>query len=448
MNIKSLHYSVILSFIFLFLPVSAKEETKAKGAIDAKTFDQLTKAQELTEASQFFDALKVLNKVKNNSELNSYGRSQMWNFFAYIYAKQEKYNKAIEAYNNILKESDATDGLKTTAKYTLAQLYFQKEDYPSVIKFMNSWLKEIKKPTDTAYMMLAQAYYQTKDYDNSLTNLNNAIDALKNSGKKINENLYRMKAGIYFEKGDVANTLKTYEEMMQLFPKVSYLKQVAGLHGELGNNKKRLTTYDALYLNGQLKRESEILNLAYMYLGQEVPYKAGRIIEEGMQKGLIKSTSQNIETLANSWAQANEHKKAIPTLERAAKSSNKGLLYARLAGVHFDAGDFSAAAAAAKKAAQKGGLNRPDKNYLLLGMAYFNQKKYESALQAFRSAKKTKASFSDARQWESYTLSEIERIRLLEQTQQQLAEKTEKTLKADENNLDTMGKNLLNSDKK
>lgn len=447
MKFRLLHYSLIISLVFACFSISANEN-KTKGAIDAKTFEQLTKAQELTEKDQFFDALRILNKIKENSELNSYGRSQMWNFFAYIYAKQEKYNKAIEAYNNILKEPDATAGLKTTAKYTLAQLYFQKEDYPAVIKFMNSWLKEIQKPTDTAYMMLAQAYYQTKDYDNALNNLDNAIKALKASGKKINENLYRMKAGIYYEKGDVTKTLQTYKEMMRLFPRVNYLKQIAGLYGELDKDIERLTTYDALYLNGKLKRESEILNLAYMYLGQEAPYKAGRIIEEGMQKGVIKSTSQNIETLANSWAQANEHKKAIPTLESAAKSSNKGLLYARLAGVQFDAGNFSAAAVAAEKASQKGGLKRPDKNYLLLGMAYFNQKKYESALQAFRSAKKTKASFSDARQWENYTLSEIERIRVLEQNQQQLVEKTEETLKADENNLDAMGKNLLNSDKK
>ena len=103
-----------------------------------------------------------------------------------------------------------------------------------------------------------------------------------------------------------------------------------------------------------------MLNLAYMYLGQDVPYKAGKIIEAGMQQGLIEENLKNIETLANAWAQANEHHKAIPTLAQAAKLSDKGLLYARLAGVYFDLGDYAKATDAAKLADEKGGLKRKD----------------------------------------------------------------------------------------
>ena len=228
-----------------------------------------------------------------------------------------------------------------------------------------------------------------------------------------------------------------------MFPKVSYLRQVAGLNGEVGNERKRLTTYDALYLNGSLSNESEILNLGYMYLGQEIPYKAGKIIETGMTKGVIKGSSKNTETLANAWAQANEHKKAIPALKKAAELSDKGLLWARLAGVHFDAGNFDDAAAAAKKADEKGGLKNRAANQMLRGMALFNVKKFEGALQAFRQAKQTKRSFSDARKWETYTLSELERLRALEESKFELAKKTQKSLEADENNVEAIGGNML-----
>lgn len=447
--IKTCIFVIYLTLLSLFSTGAFsrdKNETTATGAIDAKTFDILMKAQELTENDQFDEALQTLDTIKNNSDLNSYAKSQMWNFYAYIYASQEKYKDAIRAYKNIVEEPDAPAGLKLTAKYTMAQLYFQIEDYSSVITLMEEWLKEVSKPTSTAHIILAQCYYQNKSFDPALKNLKEAISIEKNEGKTVNENWLRLEAAIYFEKKDIENTLKTYQELLRIYPRTIYLRQIAGLYGELGNEKKRLTTYDSLYINGSLQSESEVLNLAYMYIGQEVPYKAGKIIEAGMNTKLIEKNPKNMETLANAWAQANEHKKAIPALEQAAALSDKGILYARLAGVYFDAGDFPKAVEAAKKADEKGGMKKEYNNLMLLGMANFNIKKYEDALQSFRRAKAFKESFPDARKWEAYTLSEIERLRALEESKFKLARKTKETLESDEINVDAIGKKMLHED--
>ncbi len=434
---------IILVLLSTDADARKKDKTKATGAIDAKTFEILTTAQALTENDQYDEAIQTLDTL-DREKLNSYAKSQMWNFYAFIYASQEKYKNAIDAYKKLLTEPDAPDGLKLTAKYTMAQLYFQLEDYQSVISFMEEWLREIPKPTATAHIMLAQAYYQRQSYDPALKNLNQAINIKKAEGNKVKENWLRMKVAIYFEKKDNKNVLKTYEELLREYPKITYLRQIAGLYGQLGNDVKRLTTFDAIYLHGALQKESEILNLAYMYLGQEIPYKAGKIIETGMQNGLVKESPKNVETLASAWAQANEHKKAIPALEKAAKLSDKGLLYARLAGVHFDAGEFVKAAKYAKQANQKGWLKRKDSNQMLMGMALFNVKDFEAALQAFRQAKQSKKSFSDARKWEQYTLSELERLRILEESKFKLAEDTKETLAADENNAEIIGQSMLN----
>lgn len=439
-----MHYLVLVLCAALLLSADpgyarTKEGTKATGAIDAATFDVLMKAQELTEKEQYNAAVRELDKIKNSSKLNSYAKSQMWNFYAYIYSSQEKYREAIAAYKKIIAEPDAPEGLKLTSKYTLAQLYFQIEDYDSVISFMSQWLKQIDKPTSTAHIMLAQAYFEKKSYDLSLKNLNKAIQIRKSEGEKVDENWLRMKAAIYYDKDDMPNTLASYKELNRLYPKVSYLKQIAGLYSEVGDDQKRLTTFDSVYLYGGLSSESDVLNLVYMYLGQDIPYKAGKILEKEMNNGVVNKSTKNYETLANAWAQANEHKKAIPTLETAAKNSNKGLLYARLAGVYFDAGDFAKAAEVAKKADQKGGLKSRANNQMLLGMALFNTQQYKPALQAFRQAKQSKKSFSDARKWERYTLSELERLKQIEESAFTLKKQTEEALDADENNLEAIG---------
>lgn len=423
-----------------------KDETTVQGAIDAKTFDILSAAQEKTTLGEYDAAIALLDSVRDSERLNSYARSQMWNFYAYIHASQEQYRRAIDAYQKLLAEPDAPEGLKLNSKYTLAQLYFQLEDYDAVIDFMERWLVEVEKPTSTAHIMLTQAYFQKGVHDDALRNLEQAVQLEEAAGRKIRENWLQLKVAIYYEKNDLRNVLNGYRELFLLYPRVSYLRQIAGLYGEMVQELRRLTTFDAVYLAGRMSRQSDLLNLAYMYLGQGVPYKAGQIIEAGLEAGRIQSTARNVEVLADAWAQANEYKKAIPALQRAARLSDKGLIYARLAGVYFDAGDFVQAADAAREAARKGGLKREDNNQMLLGMALFNSRRYEDSVQAFRQAKKFRRSFASARKWEQYTLNEIARLQALEAGKLRLAEETRRTLEEDESNRDlteTMGASLL-----
>ncbi len=427
---------IIVSLTFSIFAQAGRHDKKeqATGAIDAKTFEKLMKAQELTEAGNHAAALAELDALKARGKVSGYGKSQMYNFYAFIYASKEDYQKAITAYQEVIKIPETTPALALQAKYTVAQLYFQLEKFPLCIKYMNEWLSEVEKPTPTAHIMLAQAYYQLEKYDQALKNVDKAVALETKAGRKVKENWLRLKSALYYDKGDYKKTAQTYEQLVKLYPKSTYLKQLAGMYGELGQDMKRLALFDSLYLNGDIKKGKDILNLAYMFLGQDVPYKAAKLIEKGMESGVIEKSQKNIETLGNTWAQANQHDKAIPVLEQAAKLSDKGLLFARLAGVYFDAGDYKKAATATKKAAQKGGLKNPGNNYLLMGMAYSNLKQYENALQAFRQAKKTKKVLKDARAWEKHTLREIKLIEDLKKGQLELEEKTKKTLESDENN--------------
>ncbi|HPI96625.1 MAG TPA: tetratricopeptide repeat protein, partial [Gammaproteobacteria bacterium] len=349
---KSIKVLLIACFLTVFSVQAARDEKpKATGAIDAQTFEKLMKAQELTEAGNHDEALGVLDGIKNRGKVEGYGKAQMWNFYAFIYASKEDYANAIKAYKEVIAIEETPDQLVLQAKYTIAQLYFQLEDYDSCIKYMNEWLKGVEKPTPTAHIMLAQAHYQKRNFDLALSNVDKAIELEKAAGRQVKENWLRLKSALYYDKGDYPNTAKTYEDLVKYYPKVDYLKQLAGMYGEMGKDMRRLTVFDSIYLNNSLKKENEILNLAYMFLGAEVPYKAAKIIEKGMNDGIIQKTQKNIETLGNAWAQANQHDKAIPVLEEAARLSESGKLFARLAGVYFDAGDYKKAAEAAKKAA-------------------------------------------------------------------------------------------------
>lgn len=407
---------------------------QAQGALDPKTFDQLSKAQRLAAEGNHDDAIYILDRLRDRGRLNSYARSQLWNFYAFINASREEFQTAIDYYYKVLDEEDVPEGLVLTAKYTIGQLYFQLENYDECIRFIEDWLSTAEKSTPTAHIMLAQAYYQKQDMDKALLNVNQAIDLQRAENKKIQEGWLRLKAVLHYTDKDYAATAEVYEELVSNYPKSSYMKQLAGMYSELGRDEERLAVFDAVYQHGDLKTENDVLNLAYMWLGGAVPYKAGRIIEDGIAAGTIEESEKNIQTLANAWAQANAYDKAVPTLTRAAEITGEGIFHARLAGVHFNAGEYDLAAKAAQRAAELGGLKNREANFLLMGMALFNQRKYEPALQAFRQAKQDKSTFKAASKWEEYTLGEIRRIRQIAQAQEDLERRTREALEAQENN--------------
>ena len=64
---------------------------------------------------------------------------------------------------------------------------------------------------------------------------------------------------------------------------------------------------------------------------------------------------------------------------------------------------------AINKGLSRGGVKRPDSARLVLGMAYFNVKKYDKAREAFQSAGRDERSEKYASQWIKYLESELDR---------------------------------------
>ena len=398
----------IIAVLGLLLSTQFSTQLAAKsvtGAIDAKTFKQLTKAQNLVADSEYGEALDVLGRLRERKSLGGYAKAQVWNYTGYVYATQGDFTKAIDAYQHVLNQEDVPTALRVNARYILGQLYFQTEQYQQSIDNLLLWLKTVTSPSSTAYVLVAQGYYQLSDHDEALSHLNNALELQQSNDKSIPEPWLQLKASLLFSKQDFAGTADVYEILMREYPKVQYLKQLAGLYGELGLTKKRLVTFDAAYEHGVLEKGNEQLNLAYMFIEQDMPFKAGVILERALNKGDLERGIKNQTLLANIWSQAGQHDKAISAYKDAAALSDDGELYAKLAGVYYQDGKYQACVDASRAAVEKGGVTLPGQNFMLLGLSLVNLEKYEAALQAFRQAKDYGKSFKAAKEWEKYLLS-------------------------------------------
>ena len=210
--------------------------------------------------------------------------------------------------------------------------------------------------------------------------------------------------------------IKILEKLVKHYPKWTYWKQLGGMYGEREREMDRLVSTELIYLNDQLNKESEVMSMAYMYLGAEVPYRAAKIIDKGMQDGYVERSSKNLEVLGTAWYQARDLDSAVSALEAASEKADTGNLQARLAGIYLDLGRDKDAYRAATRASKKGGVKRPDTNYLVMGNALVNLNCFNDAISAFKKSLKNakdKKAMKYPRQWIKFSESEGSRLQKL-----------------------------------
>ncbi len=392
-----------------------KRKTKRTQAMNNKVYEKLQAAQEAVEAKDIAGALEILNDLKNGRKpLNDAEMANVLNMDAFIYYSKEDYRGALRAYSQILTLPEAPEGTLIQARYSVAQLYFVTEDYAKGVEALLEWFEVTEAPTASAYMLLSQGYYQLKQYDNSLKNVEIAINMYKEKGKVPKENWYGLQRFLYYEKENYKKVVVILNEMLIHYPKKQYWMQLSGMYSELKNEPKQLHAMETAYVQGMLDKEKELINMASLLLLNDVPYKAAKVLDKGIKEKTIEATSKNLELLGNSWRQAQEVKKAIPEMARAAGKSDKGDLWARLCSIYLDNDEFKKAVNACDKGLKKGGVKRSDTAYLVKGMAHFNLKQYKSARSAFNKAAKDKRSKQYAEQWIKFMDRELARQKSLE----------------------------------
>lgn len=413
--------TLVLCFMVAFSTVitiayaqdGGERKTKKAPAMSEKVYKKLTEAQELIEANKFNEGLAALRDLEKDTHLSDYERAQTYNYFAYTYFTMERYDDAIKAYENVLRQPDLPEALEVNSIYTLAQLYFIQENYAKAIEIINKWLKLVEKPTENAYMLLGQAYYQLEKYKESLVPLLEAYKMVKGRGDPPKENLLLLLRVDYFNLGDYPNMVKVLNELLHLYPKAEYWKTLAGAHSEMKRLDKQMSIFEALYEAGELSRGNEQLNLANLYLLYEVPYKSAVLLDKGMKSGLIEKNVRNLRLLSQAWLQAQESKKSIIPLVEAAKLSDEGDVDITLAQAYINTDNYKGAVDALQSGLRKRGIKRADQAYIMLGMALFETKKYNASIEAFQEAAKDRRSQKTAESWIKYVRSERDRERQL-----------------------------------
>ncbi|WP_086933926.1 tetratricopeptide repeat protein [Agarilytica rhodophyticola] len=372
----------------------------------------------------FQKALKELQKMERSckDKCNKYELSQIYRFYAFAYYSLDDYPRAIGAYKKVVAQSpEIPIAVELDALYALAQLNFAQDNFDDSLKYLDRWIALSTVVGSDIFFLKGTILYTKGDKKGAATNVNKAISMVEANGKVAKEQWYSLQLALNLEKESYKPSKAILEKLIRNYPNVKYWTQFANVNGLLERESDQLHSLDAVYIQNKLKKRQDIVNLAYLYLGEDVPYKAAKVLEKGMAEKNVERNVKYLKVLASAWRAAREPKKAIAALNEAAKAAVKedaakrgeknykpeaGNIQSELVGLHLDLDDSKAAVEAGKRALRAGNLKRACEVHTNMGIAYVDMKQFKSAINSFDKAADDKQCRAVVGNWKKYAQNE------------------------------------------
>ncbi|MEB1609700.1 tetratricopeptide repeat protein [Xanthomonas campestris pv. campestris] len=239
----------------------------------------------------------------------------------------------------------------------LAQLQMQDDQQAEGLATLDKYLEESKSQRPEDLILKGQALYQAERYKEAIPVLKQAIAASPEPKDTWNQLLMAS----YAEAGQTGEAVAAAEALAAKTPNDKKAQlNLASMYMQADQMDKAAAVMDKLRAAGQLTEEKEYKQLYSIYANTENKEKdVIAVINEGMQKGILKPDYQTYLALAQSYYYSEDVPKAIENWQKAAPLSKDGETYLNLAKVLHSEGRIPEAKQAAQQAIAKG-VKKPD----------------------------------------------------------------------------------------
>lgn len=408
---------IVCLLVCLPAAVGAQQRKSNKDmSVNEFTFKRLEQVQELMEEDKYDEALKLMLPLTTDKFLNDHEKALVWRTIAYLYASKEDYESSIAAFKTCLSLDALPEGAKTTTIFNMGQIALAAEKYDEAIRILEDWFKTTEEPSPQAYYTLSLAYTQKKQYRKALQNVNTAVKMRPDAP----ESWLQIKLANHYFLEQYKGMAHTLEMLLLRYPKKTYWVQLSAVYLQLNREKQALAVTELAYMQGFLN-DSQIKNLSQLLMQAGVPYKAGKILDAEMKKGVVNQELQELRMLSSAWLRAKELERADEPLSKAAALDEDGGLYLQLAELRRSQGRWNEAADAVQKALKKGGLRDPGNAWMMLGIAQLNGKQLKGAKKSLNKAR----GFRNTRELATNWLAIVEQEQSREETRAALKKKRE-----------------------
>jgi tetratricopeptide (TPR) repeat protein len=376
---------------------TAAEAQQTSGGWRKDVAEKAQAAQDAGTKGDYQTAIKQLNAAKAMGSLSPQEEQGVNELLIWAASGARDY-KLLAA---TIEERLATGRVKGADQVkkldTLAKTYYTLRDYRSCADATDRLIKARGSATADDLVMLGQSQFLIKNYAAAAATLEKAYPATRRAGKpvKIQVQVLETLNAAYFELKDEGKRVETLHQLMLVQPKVSVFEQLVSQYEK---DKMDSVSMISLYRLGARKSvlaKDHYGKFADVALDLLSPGEAVDMLQKGMAAGAIPKDERNTRLLSDSKSQVEALKANIGQQEREAKAIADGDSDARLAITYFTLGDKPKCIEAARRALQKGKLNRPDEVQMLLGVALYDLKKLSEARTAFAEAAKANPKTAD-----------------------------------------------------
>jgi len=370
---------------------NSKRKTKKTGSMSEKVAKKLGEAQELIEDEKLDEGVAILNSILELKKISPYERGQVNYFFAYVRYLKGDLKGAITFYKKVAEDPNVPDGLIESSKFTIAQLYFQIEDWPSVITAVDSLLVDQPNRTDL-YVLKGSAMYQQKQYEEMIPIIKKAISIAEEA------NAFRLEQ----RQKNIAEVASKYRVKYDR-DQVDYISLASQIKIKLKeelaqtrkNNEKYVEIEDAIK-----SIETDIKNLAigptkenWWLLLRAAYFELEQMdnVKTVLQRLVIEWSKKEYWTqLSAFYGQDKQEKEQMAAYQTAYHEGflEKSSEFVQMAQLYLSVEAPYEAARILQKAIDEGKVDKEEKNWKLLAQAWFLAQYDEKAIVALREAAK------------------------------------------------------------
>ncbi|MEX2366274.1 MAG: tetratricopeptide repeat protein, partial [Pseudohongiellaceae bacterium] len=381
-------------------------EARSAGTLSRQISSRIVEVMELTEVEDYAGALDVMQEIRDQHErgrLNTLEQFTMWQFYANLAQIQENYAQALDFYQRMIAVPDIPLDRSEQAYFAIAVLHSVLEDFEAALTAFERYLEIAENPGADVYLRVAQVHYQLEQYAEAVPYVLRNMEMLRANATEVPMNTYALLRSLYFSLEDYQNFRQTTREMIILFNDPGDWVYLATANSQLERFDDQAQVLYAAEKGDYLETENQLMQLAFAHSNNENPWGAARVIQRGMDAGIIDEDVDNLSYLSQFYQLAREDELAVAPIARAAElEADDPELYVRLGRLHMNLYQFEDAIEAFNQAFQAGELNRPDQALLSLSRAYLELNLHDEAIEAAEQAatdersRQTASSFATA----------------------------------------------------
>lgn len=412
---------LMLSFISS-LGLMSSNAHAANQSLSPKTYQALNDIQALLTDSKFAEVEEGLKDLEENLS-PGFGLALTYQIHAQLFLAQENSKQALSYFNKALALDAMKAGQAVSLATNVAQLYLADSQVDEAITVLQGRIEAAEKEkvnstNSMAFITLGSAFQLKQDFKNAIIWLRQGIER----SKQPRENWLQMLMAAHYQIKQYPEAITVLNQLITMNEtKEEYWLQQASLHQMLNKPKDALKVLQLANVRNILIKEDGLIILVQLLITEGVPERAGRILQDLIEKKKIEITEDNWKLLASAWLQSRERKQAIDAFIDAAEFSlqtaNDSLkesdlitgkqeaakLYYRSAQLQFDESEFDAAASSFAKARELGLTGKKvGLSLLMQGNAYFELEEYQNAKVYFSKALEEPSSTNSAKAWLDY----------------------------------------------